>query len=809
MRLRFGYPFRSVPRLLTSPSARSSSRCRRKLLLETLEDRTSPAILFHPGTTATVSDDGGRVLDHVHAELIFWGSGWTNNVTLQANVNSGVDSILAGPYMSALSQFRSSIGPGSHTGTATITSSSPPAVFTRTDVLNMLGANINAGTLPNPANDSQLLYVVITQPGSSAGSRRGEHGLSYSTHGPYHYVWTADDGSLDFLTTVFSHELVESATDPEGTAIQVNPRDSTNWNEIGDGEAQNYTYRLNNFVVQSYLSPRDHAYIVPTGHTQNFLVSTSGILTVNGDQLANPNDTIAIDRTAASGVMVNLNGESVQFDPNAIRGVVVAGGAGTDTTNVEKTIAAAPVTLDLGNDNDTVNVSPAARNLGNIQGSLTVNGGPGADTLTIHDDAANDNISYTLNGSTLARNGAASISYSSIQQVIIDGGAGDNSYTVLNTATESTTMLKIGGGTDTATVQATTGPLTVVGQGGNRNDMISVGNSGSVQAIHGAVAVMNPPNLNHVVVDDSADTIARTFTHDSFSPSGDGEYGRIIGLAPAPITYRYGDTRDITIRTGRGGAMGNILSTGVIMTLAGDSSAVNTLIGSNAPNMWTITDVNSGTLTSAALSGRVTFYSFQNLTGGPDDDTFAIRSGGSVAGTIDGGDGVNTLDYSTFYGNVEVNLQMSSATNVGGGVQRIQDVRGTSGPGYNILVGNGGNILIGGSGARNLLIAGGSESSLQAGENQDILIGGTTDYDTDPNALRAIMNEWTRTDEDYFTRVTNVAFGIGVPALNQYTVTGNGGGNTLLGGADLSWFFGDPANDAITYDPTTEVLMPI
>ena len=60
---------------------------------------------------------------------------------------------------------------------------------------------------------------------------------------------------------------------------------------------------------------------------------------------------------------------------------------------------------------------------------------------------------------------------------------------------------------------------------------------------------------------------------------------------------------------------------------------------------------------------------------------------------------------------------------------------------YNILVGNGGNTLVGGTGRRNLLIAGPAASTLIAGDSDDILIGGTTSYDTEPGmaSLPAIM----------------------------------------------------------------------
>ena len=95
---------------------------------------------------------------------------------------------------------------------------------------------------------------------------------------------------------------------------------------------------------------------------------------------------------------------------------------------------------------------------------------------------------------------------------------------------------------------------------------------------------------------------------------------------------------------------------------------------------------------------------------------------------------------------------------------------------------------------RNLLICGLGTDVLRGGAGQDILIGGTTNYDQNITALRAIMNEWTRTDVDYATRIaqlngsqsggTNGAF-----LLNATTVHDDGAANTLFGGLDLDWFF--------------------
>jgi hypothetical protein len=157
---------------------------------------------------------------------------------------------------------------------------------------------------------------------------------------------------------------------------------------------------------------------------------------------------------------------------------------------------------------------------------------------------------------------------------------------------------------------------------------------------------------------------------------------------------------------------------------------------------------------------------------------------------------------------VVVNLPLGTATGLTGGIARIQNVIGSSA--NDILVGNGGNLLTGGTG-RDVLIAGTLASNLEGGADEDILIGGTTDYDRNPAALLAILAEWTRTDginDDYAARVANLTSGTnGAPMLNDITVRSNGRANTLGGNAGLDFFFANLDRDMLDSDLLTEELI--
>src|SRR5262249_52602047 len=88
-----------------------------------------------------------------------------------------------------------------------------------------------------------------------------------------------------------------------------------------------------------------------------------------------------------------------------------------------------------------------------------------------------------------------------------------------------------------------------------------------------------------------------------------------------------------------------------IPTTISGNGVNGTLQGPDIANTWQITGGGAGT-----LDGSVTFSGIRNLSGGAGNDTFALtrasgKAGGTIAGTIDGGTGSNTLDDSGYTGN--------------------------------------------------------------------------------------------------------------------------------------------------------------
>ncbi|SFJ17171.1 SdrD B-like domain-containing protein [Planctomicrobium piriforme] len=113
--------------------------------------------------------------------------------------------------------------------------------------------------------------------------------------------------------------------------------------------------------------------------------------------------------------------------------------------------------------------------------------------------------------------------------------------------------------------------------------------------------------------------------------------------------------------------------------------------------------------------------------------------------------------------------------------------------GNDILSGRGGaDSLIGGS-AKNLLCGGADGDILTGASSGDLLVGGTTQFDADTTALKALLSEWARTDLTYEQRIAHLQSASGgnngSTVLNLATVFNDGIQDILTGNGDRDWFF--------------------
>lgn len=211
------------------------------------------------GAGQSFADNGGPVISIARVQLIFWGSAWGSNPapTPSADaITNAAASILSGGYMAQLAQYRS-IGFGFIAGRTIATNSNPPNNFTDTNVANFIQGLITAGTIPGPDIDNQTFYCVVMPQGVSNQNSGfiGEHTYYTAANGTrVHFAWLTNNGTLSGVTSIFSHELAEACTDPEGSAIlgTAGTCSQGGWCEISDVCYSNYV--LNGVTVQQYWS---------------------------------------------------------------------------------------------------------------------------------------------------------------------------------------------------------------------------------------------------------------------------------------------------------------------------------------------------------------------------------------------------------------------------------------------------------------------------------------------------------------------------------------------------------------------------
>jgi hypothetical protein len=167
--------------------------------------------------------------------------------------------------MTGLQQYRD-IGLGYLLGSTIVTSSNPPNNFQNSDVSNLIASLISNGSIPNVDATNQTLYMVIMPQGINSASAGiiGEHTYyTDSSSRRVHFGWVTNNGTLADVTTIFSHELVESCTDPEGSAILGTPGTCSGggWCEIGD-VCEGTDGVVGGVSVQSYWSQKDGKCVV-------------------------------------------------------------------------------------------------------------------------------------------------------------------------------------------------------------------------------------------------------------------------------------------------------------------------------------------------------------------------------------------------------------------------------------------------------------------------------------------------------------------------------------------------------------------
>ena len=401
--------------------------------------------------------------------------------------------------------------------------------------------------------------------------------------------------------------------------------------------------------------------------------NTWDITGIGSGDIGGPAD---VQFTHLSNLTGNAKADNFVFASGASVGGTISGGAGTNTLNYAAYQSSLPVTVNLA--------ANTATGTSGISGIQSVVGGQGSDTLVGPAAGSTWNLAGANAGTV------AEVAFTSFEN--LTGGTGPDTFTFGNGATIAGTIAGGGGNgndNDSLNYMAYTSPVTV-----NLSANTATGTAGfsgiqSVVGGHASDTLVGPatdttwklsgtnggsvPGMNF----SGFENLTAGARDDTFDfANGAGVAGIIAGGGGANTLNYSAYTSPVTVNlaastaTGTGGFSG-------IQTITG-GQASDTLVGPATDTTWKLSGGNAGTVPGFVFSG------FENLTGGAGNDTFVFANGANESGSIVGGGGADTLDYSAYTTPVTVNLGAKTATGTGGA------------SGFtNLIGGSGNNTLVG------------------------------------------------------------------------------------------------------------------
>ena len=287
-------------------------------------------------------------------------------------------------------------------------------------------------------------------------------------------------------------------------------------------------------------------------------------------------------------------------------------------------------------------------------------------------------------------------------------------------------------------------------------------------------------------------------------------YDNIAKKILSKTTFKSTDTVSVNLPTGQANSVSVMLPGGtsavipkqvLVQGVSGSTNNQVTVVGTNAANTFTLA---GDTVTGNGLGVKIAAVQKLTLSGGSGSDTYNLNAGIVPTSIVDTG-GYNMLDFSQDTGGVTVNLGLdkgqaqsiapwSTTLSINGIINKLVG----SAQYANVLTGGraamtmirGGlvNDTITGGTAKNLMIAGTGNCSLYAKGRENLIFGGTTNYDTNDQALINLLNQGSRfmCSASYRRAVAAAAAN---PKLRSSLLnfTDNGARNTIFGSGGSNW----------------------
>lgn len=510
---------------------------------------------------------------------------------------------------------------------------------------------------------------------------------------------------------------------------------------------------------------------------------TGSTLEVDGTAAAN---VIAVTQDV-TGVTVTIDGTTTSYGPGTpIDTINVLAGDGDDQITINGIFNSTVLTVDGGTGTNTL-ISPAQANLWAVTGpnSGTLNGNAFSNIQNLVGGGFTDTFQFGSAGFVSG---------------YVDGGSGINILDYSTRATGAIVNLQTSKATAVGGVFMN---ITDFHGSGDNSDLLIGANAANTWDITSG----DTGDINSLFFFAGVENLTGGTSTDSFvfSPTGFVQ-GTITGGAGAN-TLDYSSRSNgivVTLQANASTAIGTGFNQ--IGLIIGSSSGSDLLTAINDTNNWNITGANAGTVNSVLTS--ISFQGIENLVGGTVSDRFKFGQGAFVSGTLSGGGGNNTLDYSGRSDAIQLNLQTSTATGIGGGYVAIQNLVGSSSTADKLIgtnVATNWNITAGNTGNVNGSFFFSSVENLQGGKQNDSFvffpsgfISGQADGDLGTNTIDYsqrkiatvvnLQNNSATAIGGGFINVTNL-IGITKPApgftIDPDTLIGANGPNTWnITGAD-------------------------
>jgi hypothetical protein len=248
----------------------------------------------------SVTFEGGPRISRFRVAPIFYGTAWLTSAPTYLDVNEAIRALLRSPYLSELDQY----------GFAHLELIRPVLVNETVatshgfqEAADVVSSLINTGAVEKAVPGSDSIIYTLFYPSGTSVSDINACGWHYTASG----AWVAviefpDDGGTTAVTVnnimrIFSHELVETLTDPEADPSKdgwVMNRAINGGREIGDACNNTDDFTAGVFV-NAYWSERHKACIIPQPRRVAAVSSvveitnetevSSGTVTFRGDPL--------------------------------------------------------------------------------------------------------------------------------------------------------------------------------------------------------------------------------------------------------------------------------------------------------------------------------------------------------------------------------------------------------------------------------------------------------------------------------------------------------------------------------------------